>query len=88
MQEGREPDDSHSPGSPDVLRRRYHDSRRVNQPPHGEPMMPNFTIPHVSNATILKSSLVTIGLDALARGDWQIVMAVTTLIRNRGWAHA
>jgi hypothetical protein len=39
------------------------------------------------HASQLKSRLVDIGLEALSRGDWTIVMAITTLIRNRGWGH-
>jgi hypothetical protein len=48
----------------------------------------NSTPPRSSSATFLKSALVDVGLDALCRGDWLIVSAITTLIWNRGWTHA
>jgi hypothetical protein len=43
--------------------------------------------PSTHKATSMKSALVDVGLDALSRGDWMVVAAVTTLIRNRGWTH-
>jgi hypothetical protein len=49
--------------------------------------MPYLTSTIASNASQLKTRLVDIGLDALSRGDWLVVSAVTTLIRNRGWTH-
>jgi hypothetical protein len=38
------------------------------------------------NASHLKSRLVDIGVDALARGDWLMVAAITNLVQGR-WAH-
>jgi hypothetical protein len=35
-----------------------------------------------------KSQLVNVGLFALSRGEWQIVMAITTLIQRKGVAYA
>jgi hypothetical protein len=31
--------------------------------------------------------LVDLGLDALARGEWQMVAAITHIIRERRWCH-
>jgi hypothetical protein len=50
--------------------------------------MPNFTTTQPSGASYLKLALVDIGLDALSRGDWLVVSAVTALIQKRGWGHA
>jgi hypothetical protein len=35
-----------------------------------------------------KSKLVDGGMIALARGEWQMVMAITRLLQRRGWSHA
>jgi hypothetical protein len=34
-----------------------------------------------------KATLVDLGLEALSRGEWQIVMAITRLLQKRGWVH-
>jgi hypothetical protein len=39
------------------------------------------------HASLLKSSLVDVGLYALSRGEYQIAMAVTILLRLRGLRH-
>jgi hypothetical protein len=34
-----------------------------------------------------KSTLVDLGLACLARGEWAMVSAITTIIWARGWRH-
>jgi hypothetical protein len=36
-------------------------------------------------STIQKSRLVAIGQYALSHGEWQMVLAITRLIQERGW---
>ena len=50
-------------------------------------MITHSTLPRSPNASFTKSALVDIGLDALSRGDWQIVMAITRLIQRKGMRH-
>jgi hypothetical protein len=38
-------------------------------------------------ATPLNARLVTVGLYALSRGEWQTVMASTHLIQERRWSY-
>jgi hypothetical protein len=49
--------------------------------------MPYLTSSMASNTSLLKTRLVDIGLDALSRGDWLMVMAVTALVQKRGLSH-
>jgi hypothetical protein len=42
---------------------------------------------NTTTATTLKSALVDLGLAALSRGEYQIVMAITRLIQRRAMSH-
>jgi hypothetical protein len=48
------------------------------------PNIPQITL---HGATSLKSSLVDLGIHALNRGEWQMVMAITRLIEHGGMRH-
>jgi hypothetical protein len=51
--------------------------------------MLNISIPHSSHPPqAQKTKLVDLGLACLARGEWQMVVAITQLIQWRGWSHA
>jgi hypothetical protein len=52
-------------------------------------MVAQSNIPEISSrrATTLKARLVTVGLFALSHGQWQMVIATTLLIQERGWSH-
>jgi hypothetical protein len=49
--------------------------------------MAHHTANTTSRASLLKSRLADVGLYALSRGEYQIVMAVTRLIQGRGMSH-
>jgi hypothetical protein len=34
-----------------------------------------------------KTQLVTLGLQCISLGEWQMTMALTRIIRERGWGH-
>jgi hypothetical protein len=40
-----------------------------------------------SSPAARKAALVALGLQALTRGDWFIVAAITRIIQARGWRH-
>jgi hypothetical protein len=48
----------------------------------------NCTLIASRGASTTKSALVDLGLAALSRGDWLVVMAITCLIQRRGMSHA
>jgi hypothetical protein len=50
--------------------------------------MGHHTATIVPDASLFKTRLVDIGLDALSRGDWLVVMAITRLIERRDLRHA
>jgi hypothetical protein len=47
----------------------------------------NLTTTPPSGASHTKAALVTVGLEALSRGDLKVVMAVTALVQKRGLSH-
>jgi hypothetical protein len=46
------------------------------------------SLPQPSVPVYQKAKLVNLGLYALSRGEWQMVAAITRLIKRRGWMHA
>jgi hypothetical protein len=58
----------------------------LSRPPH---MMENRSSVQPTTETLptLKNRLVTIGLDALARGDWDMVRLITACIQGGGLHH-
>jgi hypothetical protein len=50
--------------------------------------MVHLNIPHPRDPRQRKSALMDLNLACLARGEWQMVVAITQLIQRRGWSHA